>query len=578
MGVTVTTKARQNRIKIATVALFALVLCTLTATRFKTVSTHEFADNQWVDSVFLSLNLDQKIGQCFMIATRSDRNEAYYQQTENLILKHHVGGLIFFQGTPYRQAALTNRYQRATKVPLLIGIDGEWGLAMRLDSAIGFPRQMTLGAITNDSLLYQMGDQIGQQCNRLGIHVNFAPVADINSNPRNPVIGMRSFGEDRENVTQKSLAYMGGLQHNKIITTAKHFPGHGDTDLDSHHTLPVVSHSANQLNDTDLYPFRRLIAGGVTGIVTGHLQVPALENTPHLAASLSEKIVTQLLQNEMGFRGLIFTDAMNMRGVSQGRTPADANLKALLAGNDILLYPESVAASVLTIKAAICKGTFTEEMLNGKVKKILRAKYWAGLHKTQNIDLENVGTKINSTVALKLKDLLCQNAVTLLANQDHLLPLTLQTDDTLASVCIGLGYNNTFQNTLNKYGRFKHVALYEKPSSDEMVDQILAQVSGAKTIILSFHDTRKSLSHPYVFPPATLRLVSQLQQQSKVIFCFFAIPYPLQFLPETSAVVSAYEDSPAMNQAVCKLLFGEILSKGKLPVSVDSKYKMGFGL
>ena len=578
MGVNITSKARQNRIKIAMVALFALVLCMLTATRSKSVSAHEFAENQWVDSIFMRLDLEQKIGQCFMLATRSDRDEAYYKQTENLILKHNVGGLIFFQGTPYRQAALTNRYQRATKVPLLIGIDGEWGLAMRLDSVMGFPRQMTLGAITHDSLLFEMGDQIGQQCNRLGIHVNFAPVADINSNPRNPVIGMRSFGEDRQNVTQKSLAYMGGLQHNKIITTAKHFPGHGDTSMDSHHTLPMVSRSADQLIYSDLYPFKCLIAGGVTGVITGHLQVPALENTPHLAASLSEKIVTQLLQKEMGFKGLIFTDAMNMRGVSQGRTPADANLKALIAGNDILLYPESVAASIQTIKAAIESGIFKEEQLNFKVKKILRAKYWAGLYRKQNIDLQNISTKINTPMAREINDLLCQNAVTLLANQNQLLPLTPQFTDTLASVCIGLEYNNAFQNALNKYGCFKHVAFYTKPSSDEMVAQILARVSGAKTVVLSFHDTRKSLSQPYIFSSATLRLVSQLQQQSKVVLCFFAIPYPLQLLPETSVVVSAYEDSPAMNQAVVKLLFGEIKSKGKLPVSVNDKFKIGHGL
>ena len=550
----------------------------LTANRFTDFKGADPSNSHWVDSVFLSLTLDQKIGQCFMVATRSDRNGAYYQQTESLILKYNVGGLIFFQGTPYRQAVLTNAYQRLSKVPLLIGIDGEWGLGMRLDSVMNFPRQMTLGAISNDSLLYQMGDEIGRHCNRLGIHVNFAPVADINSNPLNPVIGNRSFGENRESVTRKALAYMRGLQHNKVIATAKHFPGHGDTDSDSHYTLPVVSHSTDQLNDTDLYPFRQLIANGLTGIITGHLYVPVLENTPHLAASLSEKVVTQLLQKEMGFGGLIFTDAMNMQGVSRGRTSVDANLKALVAGNDILLYPEQIQASIAKIKEAIANGIFTEEALNNKVRKILRAKYWAGLNNLKPIDLQDINTKINEPSTVRLNDLLCQNAVTLLSNQDHVLPLAAQTTDTLASICIGLGYNNSFQNTLGQYARFKYVAQFEKPETDETVNQILAYVAGTKTVILSFHDTRKSFKHPYVFPAATLRLVAELQQRSKVIICFFGMPYPLQYLPETSSVVVAYENSQTMHQTVPALLFGHLPFKGKLPVTVDKKFGFGYGL
>ncbi|MCZ6899488.1 MAG: glycosyl hydrolase, partial [Bacteroidetes bacterium] len=295
---------------------------------------HPSLQKEWVDSVFNSLTPDQKIGQLFMVAAYSNKNESYYQDLEALIKNFHVGGLVFFQGGPVIQAHLTNRLQRLAKVPLMIAMDGEWGLGMRLDSTISFPRQMTLGAIQDNSLITQMGKEIASQQIRLGVHVNFAPVIDINSNPGNPVIGDRSFGEDKINVSLKGSAYMRGLQRGGIIATAKHFPGHGDTGKDSHKTLPVIKHSKSRLEEMELYPFRQLIDGGLMGMMIAHIHVPALDKKSKVATSISQSVVTGLLKEEMNFTGLVFSDALNMKGVSQYNKPGELDLMALQAGND----------------------------------------------------------------------------------------------------------------------------------------------------------------------------------------------------------------------------------------------------
>ncbi len=536
-----------------------------------------FEESQWADSVFNKLTLDQKIGQLFMVATYSDRNETYYRYVDQLIQNYHLGGLIFFKGGPSRQAKLTNRYQSLSKVPLMIGIDGEWGLGMRLDSVDDFPKQMTLGAIQDNRYIYRMGLEIGRQCQRLGINVNFAPVADINSNPRNPIIGLRSFGEDRNNVTDKAAAYMKGLQHQRVIATAKHFPGHGDTDADSHYTLPVLSHSTDRLAETDLYPFQKLIADSLTGIITGHLYVPVLDNTPYLAASLSEKVVTDLLKKQMGFQGLVFTDAMNMQGVSRGRTAVDANIKALLAGNDILLYPESVAESIKKIKDGVIKGTIAPEVIDEKVRKILRAKYWLGLNNTKTIKSETINNEIQSPSFRALTRDLCEQAVTLVRNDSQLLPITALDTCTFASIAIGGGGINLFQQTLSKYASFKHIVYADKPTTNQEVESLIAQANGAKVVIVSLHDTRRNFNRPFYITPATVELLTRLQQKSKVIVSLFGTPYALKQLPATSAVVCAYENLPDLEVVAAQQIFGALPFKGKLPVSIEGLYNVGTG-
>ncbi|TLV00331.1 glycoside hydrolase family 3 N-terminal domain-containing protein [Dyadobacter luticola] len=535
-------------------------------------------ENEWVDSTLNSMSTEEKIGQLFMVATFSNRDDAHYKYIDRLINDFHIGGLIFFQGGPVGQAQLTNRYQAQSKVPLFIGIDGEWGLGMRLDSTISFPKQMVLGSIQDNQLIYRMGSDIARQCSRLGIQINFAPVADINSNPANPVIGIRSFGEDRENVTRKAVAYMKGLQHNKVIATAKHFPGHGDTDADSHFTLPVLTHSLEQLTETDLYPYREMIADSLMGVLNAHLNVPALDSTPNQASSLSDKVVNGLLRKDLGFRGLVFTDAMNMKGVLKNGKAADVNLKAVVAGNDVLLYPESIAETVAKIKEAIDKKIISEKIIDDKVKRILQAKYWAGLSKYTPIDINNLYTDLNQESSKELYRELCEASVTVVKNDNNLLPIGSVMDQNMASVSIGEGSSVAFQKMLSTYKPMRSYAFYEGPSSQEQISQMLTYLQPYNTVIVDIHGIASNPKRNYGVTSGMADFVSQLKQQNKkVILCLFGSPYSIQFFPETDVLICANQDGQDPQEIVPQVIFGALSSKGKLPVSVLS-FKSGTGV
>lgn len=310
-------------------------------------------DTSWADSVFATLSLDEKIAQMIMVAAYSNEGEEHLKSLTQLVEKDHIGGILFFQGGPVRQALMTNHLQSRSKVPLLIAMDAEWGLGMRLDSTISYPKQISLGAIKDNGIIYQMGYHIGNQLQRLGVHVNFAPVADINNNPKNPVINFRSFGEERLNVALKAYSYASGLEDAGIIATYKHFPGHGDTDQDSHYTLPVIHHTKERLDSVELFPFAYGISRGISAIMTAHLHIPVLDSTSALAASLSHPVVTGLLKHELDFKGLIFTDALSMKGVSDYFKPGELEAKAFIAGNDILLMPSDVEKTINYIKKEV---------------------------------------------------------------------------------------------------------------------------------------------------------------------------------------------------------------------------------
>ena len=535
-------------------------------------------ENEWVDSTLKSLTIEQKIGQLFMVATFSNRDESHYKYIDRLINEFQIGGLIFFQGGPVGQAQLTNRYQSHSNIPLFIGIDGEWGLGMRLDSTISFPKQMVLGSIQNDELIYRMGSDIARQCSRLGIQINFAPVSDINSNPGNPVIGIRSFGEDRENVTRKAIAYMKGLQHNKVIATAKHFPGHGDTDADSHFTLPVLTHSQEQLSETDLYPYRSMIADSLMGVLSGHLFIPALDSTPNLASSLSEKVITGLLRKELGFRGLVFTDAMNMRGVLKTGKAAEVNLKALIAGNDVLLYPESIAETVAKIKEAIDTKRISEKIIDDKVKRILQAKYWSGLGNYKPIDTNNLYADLNTEKSKELYRELCEASVTVVKNDNNLLPIGSVIGDNMASVSVGEGSGVAFQKMLSTYKPMRSYAFYEGPSSQEQITDMLKYLEPYNTVIVDVHGIASNPKRNYGVTTGMVDFVTQLKQQNKkVILCLFGTPYSIQFFPETDVLICAGQDGQDQQEIVPQIIFGAIQSEGRLPVSVAS-YKSGAGV
>ena len=351
---------------------------------------------KWVDSTYNSLSIDQKIGQLFTIWVATKQGPEKMKEVSSIIEKNHLGCLIFSLGNIVDQAKATNKFQAISKVPLLIGMDAEYGIGMRLDNAFSFPFNMTLGAIEDNSLIYKVGKRIGAHAKRLGVHINFAPVTDINTNPNNPIIGSRSFGEDKINVTLKSLAYLKGMQSEGIMGSAKHFPGHGDTSTDSHKTLPIIDFSAKRINNVELYPYKELIKNQLSGVMVAHMEVPSLEKTPKLPSTLSKNIITKLLKNKLKFEGLIITDAMDMKGVVDFNKDESADVNALLAGNDVLLMPDDLDESTKSIKKALKNGIISEKRLSYSVKKILLAKYKAGLHKISEISLENISKDLNT--------------------------------------------------------------------------------------------------------------------------------------------------------------------------------------
>ncbi|MFN6038395.1 MAG: glycoside hydrolase family 3 protein, partial [Bacteroidota bacterium] len=394
-------------------------------------------EEKWVDSVFNSLSPDERLGQLFMIPCYSNRDAGHVQEVKEAIQRYKIGGIIFMQGGPIRQAKLSNYLQGISKTPLMMSIDGEWGLAMRLDSTPEFPKQMTLGAIQDDSLIYWMGKEVANECKTIGVHVNFAPVADVNNNPKNPVIGMRSFGEDKNNVARKAAMYMSGMQDYGVLANGKHFPGHGDTDKDSHKTLPSVMHGVSRLDSLELYPFKYIFERGLGSVMVAHLYVPAYDSTKNQASTLSKKVVTNLLQTKLGFKGLIFTDALNMQGASAYNAPGIIDTKALIAGNDVLLFAENLNEAFKAIKQAINNKEITQEEINARCKKILKAKYWLGLSNKKTVSTKDIYKNLNNPIQQALRAKLAEASMTLLKNENDILPIKLSDSLKIATLSIG---------------------------------------------------------------------------------------------------------------------------------------------
>src|SRR5687768_15030363 len=372
---------------------------------------------QWVDSVFNSLTKEEKIAQLMVVRAHSNLGPEHIAKVTSDIQKHNIGALCFFQGGPVRQANLTNFYQGIAKTPLLITIDAEWGLGMRLDSVIKYPYQLTLGALTDPQLVYQMGVAVGMQCRRMGVHVNYAPVVDINNNPNNPVIGYRSFGEDKNKVAQLGVAYMKGMQDMGIMACAKHFPGHGDTEVDSHYDLPVINKSMKQLDSLELYPFKELFKAGVGSVMIAHLAIPAIDKTPNQPTSLSKNNVSELLRDELDYEGLTFTDALEMKGVTKFFPAGEAAVQAIIAGNDILCLPDDVPAAIEAIQKAVKKKRIKQKEIDEKVRKILEAKYDLGLHTITPVSTVNLVEDLNARTE-SIRRTVARNVVTVLRNDE----------------------------------------------------------------------------------------------------------------------------------------------------------------
>lgn len=537
-------------------------------------------DTTWVDSVLNSLNLDEKIAQLLMVASYSYMGEEHLQNISDIISKYNVGGIIFMKGSPVRQALMTNHYQALAKTPLMVAMDAEWGLAMRLDSTVSYPRQMMLGAITDQSLIYQMGYDIGNQLRRLGVHVNFAPVADINNNPLNPVINSRSFGENKKEVASRSFMYAQGLQDAGVIAVYKHFPGHGDTDSDSHYSLPVIKHDRDRLDSLELYPFKAGIGKGIQGIMTAHLQIPALDSTPDLASSLSKKIVTEELIHKMGFSGLIFTDALGMKGVSDYYKPGEVEAQAFVAGNDILLMPEDVPRAISMIKREIKRDRVSEEELDRRCRKILMAKYWLGLNKPQMVRIDSLYEDLNDPFYEVEKDKFISNAVTLVKNQSGLLPLKHIENYSIASISIGSGKTDEFGKSLVLYKEMDDYYVSAE-SLSRLQDSLYRLVKKYNTVIISIQETSQWPARNYGIYPSLNTFLKELEYNGNLILGFFGNPYGLarlDGLEKFNAVFIGYEDIDEVKKICAQAVFGAREFRGKLPVSITSQYNYGKGL
>ncbi len=535
--------------------------------------------NRWVDSVFKKINRHDRIAQLFMVRAHTDMGKAYEDSIGKVIAKEHIGGLVFFQGGPGRQAILTNKYQKLAKVPLWIAMDAEWGLGMRLDSTISYPYQMTLGAIQDNNLIYRMGAEIAKDFKRLGMHVNFAPVLDVNNNPRNPVINYRSFGENKYNVSEKGIAYMKGLQDYGILTSAKHFPGHGDTDVDSHYDLPQLKFSKQRLDSLEMYPFKQAKNAGISGVMVAHMNIPSLDNTPNVPSTLSKPIITGILREEIGFKGLVFSDAMGMAGVVKFFPNGEADVRGIIAGNDVLELSQNSERAVKLIRKEIRHNRITWEDIDKRVKKILEAKYWAGLNRLDSVKTSRVYEELNRAESNVLNQELADAAITVLKGT-AMFPLRNDFVRKRAIISVGPKGNTVFATELKKANPDATIFIVSKDISLTELEKVKAEIVKYDQLIIGIHDTRKR-------PGGTLDYSNNLKlfiaglPKTNTIISVFANPYTIAGLPsieQNDALILAYQNEDIMQKAAAKVINGQLKANGKLPVTINAFFKYGDGV
>ncbi|MGM9507089.1 glycoside hydrolase family 3 N-terminal domain-containing protein [Larkinella sp. GY13] len=569
--------------------LLACTLCFLVSfqsAHSQTVPSFLKANPRWVDSVFNALTPDQRIAQLIMVAGFSNRSKGYEDSLMALIQTYQIGGAVFFQGGPIRQARLVNRLQTVVKVPMLIAIDGEWGLGMRLDSTVRFPYQMTLGAIQErDDLIYKMGAAVARQSKRMGIHINFAPVADVNNNPNNPVINFRSFGEDKESVARKALAYMKGMQDNGLLTSLKHFPGHGDTGTDSHYDLPLISKNRQQLDELELYPFRKLIDAGASGVMIAHLNIPALDSTPNLPSTLSRRVVSDLLKNELGFGGLVFSDAMNMKGVTKYFPSGIADRMGIEAGMDVLEYTLDIPRAIAEIKQAIADGRLLQTDVDARCRKVLAAKAWAGLDRYKPVNLMNLVRELNEPESNLINRLLTEESLTVLKNDkepsgEPIIPVLNLGTKRIASVSLDAPNETYFQKMLANYTAIDHFNL-AATTADTTIERIRNDLKQYDLLLVGVHLSNIRPAVQYGVTPKTVALLKELCETGKAVVSVFGNPYALdkfEGLDKAKGLIMAYQLTQFTEELAAQLIFGAIPAKGKLPVTVNPQFKLNDGI
>ena len=527
--------------------------------------------HSWAVQQLEKMTLEEKIAQIIFIRIHSNKDEKYNAQKIKEIEKYQPGGVCFFQGGPVREINLTNKIQAVCKIPLLVSMDAEWGVAMRLDSVPAFPRQMTLGALSSDNntLIYEMGKEVANQCKLLGVHLNYAPCIDVNNNAKNPVINSRSFGENKELVVEKSLLYMNGMQENGLITCAKHFPGHGDTETDSHYGLPVIKKTKEQLWETELYPFRKMIENGCEMIMVSHLNIPALDDTPGSIATTSYPIVTDLLRNELKFNGIIITDGMEMEGLRKtyNTKGAEAEIKCLQAGIDVLLLPNDLSIIIPLIKEAVLNGEISEKSINEKCLKVLEMKEKWGITSFQPLETKNVVPKLNNEKVKILIKQLETKALTLIKNDNSFLPL--KEKEKTCFLFIGDTENESFAKKISQECGLPFLKVY-KTVKKEDIPTVVKKFNNYDKIVVVYLSTNQNPAKNYGITQESVAFFNELGKTKKMVLTLFGNPYALaQFktLSSFNAVLVGYQRTENSVRASMQALFGEIENEGSLPVS-----------
>nr|WP_288808235.1 glycoside hydrolase family 3 N-terminal domain-containing protein [uncultured Sphingobacterium sp.] len=535
------------------------------------------SQHDWVDAVFNTLTPKEKVAQLFLVRAHTNLGQKYIDSVAQVIQDEHLGGLVVFQGGPVRHVDMFNRYQSLSKVPLMITFDGEWGLGMRMpDSTLSFPYQMTLGAVQDNQLIYRMGREVALDFHRIGMHFNFAPDVDINNNPKNPVIGIRSFGDNKYNVTKKAKAYMDGMVDGGILASIKHFPGHGDTDVDSHYDLPQLPFDKKRLDSLEMYPFKELIKAGAPAVMVAHMNIPILDDTPNMPSSISKKVVTDLLRNELGFNGLTVTDAMDMKGVKKFFPNGEADVQAIIAGHDLLEVSENSKRAIDLILKAIEEVRISQTDIDARVKRVLAAKLWLGLDKYQAMPQQNLYADLHRASAVQLIDELSNAAITALNSTEKLKSFNKELPT--AIINIGISANQTFQNELaTALTNETQYFIPDSLSKDDM-KRLIKEIKKNKQYIIAVHDTR-------LRPRPTMQLNEKVQDlmkkfAKKSILTLFTNVYALDGVEaskKAKTILLAYQNDAFMQKAAVKTILGQNIATGKLPVTINKKFKYGEG-
>jgi len=521
---------------------------------------------KYADSLYVKLSMDERIGQLYIVALYTNKDQNHISGVRKLVEQERIGGIILMQDDAEQEIALVNEFQKKSRVPMLFGMDAEWGLYQRIKTAHKFPWAMTLGAIQDNNLVYEMASKIAEDAKKMGIYWNFAPVVDVNTNPKNPIIGNRSFGSDVQNVIAKSLAYAQGLQDNGVLAAIKHFPGHGDTDVDSHLDLPVVKHSLERLNKIELAPFKALMDKKIGGVMIAHLYVPQLEKGKNIPASISYDIVTNLLKNKFRYEGLVITDALNMNAVAKKYPAGELDLRAFKAGNDVLLFSQDVPTGKKLIKEAIQKGEISEKRLEESVKKILKTKYLLGLQNLRPLSSEGINNALNNDSHAKISEKLYANALTLLKDEKQLFPLR---EKEVYYLPLEEASHEVFLQELSKEIKVKKISFKEILSIPENA-----------VVIIGLHKDNSTAYKPYKVSWESKRLINQVKSRNRVILNVFGSPYALQDVDISgiSSVLVSYENNPLSMKATAEAYLGKQKINGRLPVVVNEQIKYGMGI